>query len=215
MMKFQTLYQSLKNKYPFLFFYFIIFFPCIPVLGGQLENCDLIFQISEDSDFSKAITETTAIDDSIKLSHVGIIWIDNDTPKVIEASPEEGVRIMNLEEFTLSCHNGFIIKRLSIEIPKDRIIERALSYVGQPYDWWYYPDNDKMYCSELIYESFLSSEGNNIFQGQPMNFRDSNGAIPDFWIQLFSELNQKVPEGVIGTNPNDLFKDPRLIEVLF
>ena len=70
-----------------------------------------------------------------------------------------------------------------------------------------------MYCSELIYESYRDFDGNRIFQARPMNFRDPDGNLPTFWEELFAKLNMEVPEGVEGTNPNDLSKDPRLQDI--
>ncbi|MCH5325636.1 MAG: hypothetical protein J1E29_00345, partial [Duncaniella sp.] len=72
------------------------------------------------------------------------------------------------------------------------------------------PDNDKMYCSELVYESYLTESGAHIFEAAPMNFRAADGSMPQFWLELYAELGVPVPEGIPGTNPNDLSKSPLL-----
>lgn len=70
-----------------------------------------------------------------------------------------------------------------------------------------------MYCSELVYESFLTDDYRHIFTANPMSFRDKDGQIPEFWGRLFSELGEPVPEGVPGTNPNDMAHDTIVKEV--
>lgn len=67
-----------------------------------------------------------------------------------------------------------------------------------------------MYCSELVYESFLRRDGSHLFTAIPMNFRDKDGNMPEFWTGLFAGLGRDVPEGEPGTNPNDMSRDPAL-----
>lgn len=61
-----------------------------------------------------------------------------------------------------------------------------------------------MYCSELVYESYLNEDGSHIFNAIPMNFRASDGSMPEFWTSLFARLGSPVPEGMPGTNPNSI-----------
>lgn len=67
-----------------------------------------------------------------------------------------------------------------------------------------------MYCSELIYESFLRRDGTHVFTAIPMSFRDKDGNMPEFWTELFKGLEMDVPEGEPGTNPNEMSKDAAL-----
>ena len=92
-------------------------------------------------------------------------------------------------------------------------IERAKQFIGQPYDWSYRPYNGKMYCSELIYYCYLDNEGSPVFKASPMNFRNKEGDIPSFWSELFNKIGEEVPEGIPGTNPNDMFCEPILNEI--
>ena len=46
-----------------------------------------------------------------------------------------------------------------------------------------------------------------------MNFRDKDGNMPEFWTNLFKEHNEEIPEGVLGTNPNDLSKSMKLVKL--
>lgn len=186
----------------------------------DLKTGDLIFKISGGSEFSDAITSATGTDSLLNFDHVGIIEkTDKDSVVVIEASPRLGVHITPLKEFvdetvTINGKPGLVVKRLCGDYPFQKIIERAKTFIGQEYDWWFLPDNGKMYCSELIYESYLDNEGKHIFQTVPMNFRANDGSMPDFWIELFEKIGEEIPEGKLGTNPNDLFNSNNLIEIL-
>lgn len=202
--------------------YLYLFLALLSFICGrafELKTGDLIFQMEGESDFSKAISHATASYDSIRFIHVGIIFNEKNTWKVIEASPEEGVRIIDLETFIdnspkINGLPGVEIKRLSKYFPAKETIIRAKSYLGEPYDWWYLPDNGKMYCSELVYESYLSEDKEHIFSTVPMNFRSPDGTMPEFWNKLFTKIGMPVPEGIPGTNPQDLYKDPGLVSVI-
>jgi hypothetical protein len=65
----------------------------------------------------------------------------------------------------------------------------------------------------LVYQSFINDDGTPVFQAKPMSFRDSEGNIPQFWRDLFKSLGEEIPEGVAGTNPNDMSQEEILTEV--
>lgn len=172
---------------------------------SKLQTGDLIFEIATDSEMSQAISEATAAGDSIKFSHVGIIEIDNSgKATVIEATGKYGVVITPIDSFMNKAKAGAVIKRLDLEYPVEETIEKAKSYLGRAYDWWYLPDNEEIYCSELVEKSYLTEDGTPIFSTIPMNFRDSNGNMPQFWTDLFARLGKPIPEGVAGTNPTQI-----------
>lgn len=183
-----------------------------------LKQGDLIFQKEGSSGFSQAISESTAFQDTVSFIHVGIIMANSPAGlQVIEASPEDGVRILPLQEF-VSNSGGWsrlVVKRLNKVFPQEEVLKMASSYVGQPYDWEYRPDNGKIYCSELVVEAFIDEDGNKIFSNQPMNFLDAEGNLPGFWEDLFLKLGTEVPQGVPGSNPNDLSKSPDLETIYF
>lgn len=168
--------------------------------------------------------------------HVGIFALIDGKPAVIEAAPKKGVVATPLEEFMEEAREnggGVVVKRLRAnctsgkeasgpelrnvkidsEIDLDECVQRAEEMLGLPYDWSYLPGNGKIYCSELVYESFVDRGGKHIFTARPMNFRDSDGNLPEFWSDLFAKLGEPIPEGVPGTNPNDLARETCLTEV--
>ena len=90
---------------------------------------------------------------------------------------------------------------------------RAFGFLGLPYDCSFRPDNGKLYCSELVWESYRTPDGRRRFPARPMNFRAADGSMPAFWTELFERLGEAIPEGEPGTNPNDMAHDPQLYEV--
>jgi hypothetical protein len=87
---------------------------------------------------------------------------------------------------------------------------RAREQIGKPYDNAILPDNGALYCSEFIYTVYLSRRGEPLFSAKPMNWRDADGNLPDYWVDHFRKLGIPVPEGVEGTNPADLARSPLL-----
>ena len=83
-------------------------------------------------------------------------------------------------------------------------IANAKHYLGRPYDRLYLPDNDAIYCSELVQFSFVNKHGKRLFAPIPMSFHDASGRITDYWIQFYAKHNMEVPEGEPGTNPGEL-----------
>ena len=192
---------------------FLLSWLSLSIKAWDFKTGDLIFLAEGKGAFSKAISDATATSDSLKFVHVGIIEVDSlGHVNVIEASPEEGVRIIGFEKFTPDSVI-YVVKRLSIAFDAEGAVKRAKEHLGEPYDWWYLPSNDRMYCSELVYESYLDEAGRPIFEARPMNFRRPDGTMPEFWIELFNELGEEVPEGIPGTNPADLSRDSRLVIV--
>lgn len=177
-----------------------------------LQSGDLLFQVGKTSDMTGAIGATTGENEPLNFSHVGIAIVTDGVDSVLEASTEGGVRIVALEEF-LSCaariddRPAVVALRLKDTSGVAQAVARARQFVGQPYDYAYLPDNGKIYCSELVWESYLAPDGSHLFRAQPMNFRAADGSMPTFWTKLFAQLNMPIPEGVPGTNPNDMSKE--------
>lgn len=179
---------------------------------------DLLFQVNASSAMTDAITDATAEKEEVKLSHVALFLEEEGADWVIEASGEDGVRRTTWGEFLASSAQiggrpGVIVKRVKGRFPVDEAIERAKSHLGEPYDYSFLPDNGKMYCSELIYECYRREDGSPIFTARPMNFRNASGELPAFWAELFDRLGEPVPEGIPGTNPSDMAREPVLEEV--
>ncbi len=169
-----------------------------------LQAGDLVFRLACDDGMSSAVAASTAWNDSLKFDHVAIVAMEDGKPYIIEATSNGGVRRASWEEFIES--GGAVVMRVNTDFPLDKAIERASGFIGQDYDWHFLPDNGKLYCSELVWDSYLWDDGSRLFAAAPMNFRDSDGNMPEFWEELFGKFGEPVPEGVPGTNPNDMAK---------
>lgn len=87
--------------------------------------------------------------------------------------------------------------------------------LGRPYDYAFQPHDDAIYCSELVYESYLDTCGRCVFKARPMNFRAPGESQPSaFWQEYYARLGKPVPQGVAGTHPADLAHDT-ILELVY
>jgi hypothetical protein len=103
--------------------------------------------------------------------------------------------------------------RLKDDSQAAKDVERAKFFVGTPYDVAFLPDNGAFYCSELVQVSYLTEDGTRVFSSAPMNFKNAEGEFPLYWTQLFELIHQPIPQGIPGTNPQAMSRDPQLRSV--
>lgn len=178
--------------------------------GDGLRNGDLVFVCADTTGMDAAISAATTDDNAVNYSHVGIIECTRDSGAfVIDATPKYGVSRRMLREFR--AENGELhFYRIERYNKGKEWVENAKRHIGNPYDFYFQPDNDRFYCSELVEKCCVASDGTPIFNPQPMNFRSPDGTISEYWVNLFDSLGVEVPQGVPGTNPNDLVKSGML-----
>ena len=92
-------------------------------------------------------------------------------------------------------------------------VSRARSYCGRSYDYRFLPDNEDLYCSELVQKCYLDASGAPDFPSEPMNWLAPDGSLPAYWEELFRELGMPVPQGVPGTNPQKMSQSACLVSV--
>ncbi len=93
-------------------------------------------------------------------SHCGIVADDDGRWVVLEAY--RNVEVTPLREFIFRGRGqGFAVYRLRTDqrhhIPAT--IANAKSYLGRPYDSRYRMDDERIYCSELIYKAYRDATG--------------------------------------------------------
>ena len=108
--------------------------------------------------------------------------------QIIDAMPEGGVQVRTLEGFVDDAGAYVIAHRLAewSEPVAQGAVDYAIAHIGTPYDYIYFGGKDTedvMYCSELVWRSYLS-------QGFDL---DSNGGA---WVW-----------------PDDIVNSPLLVEV--
>lgn len=163
-----------------------------------LQSGDLLF-VSDTSGMGQAVKASTG-----NYTHVALVEREGDSLFIIDATQKRGVARRPIEN-TFANKMPVEVYRLTIPFDTAAVIARAKSLLGKPYDNAFLPDNDAYYCSELIQEAF-----GNLFESKPMNWRDTDGNLPEYWQKHFKELGIHVPEGVPGTNPTDLSRSPLL-----
>ena len=188
----------------------------------QLEVGDILFQDLDSSPLCDAIELVTPGFKNGNFSHIGIVVetldvlyinpdkiCNKDNPenylRVLEAIPEK-VTTTRIDTFLMRSSDNnnnpkVIVGRLKNEykntIPK--AIEFANKQIGVDYDDVFILDNNKYYCSELIYEAFLKDS---VFQLNPMTFLDpKSGDTLQTWIDYYSYLGVEIPEKKLGINP--------------
>lgn len=134
-----------------------------------LKNGDLVFQTIK-APQSLAISFATAS----PYTHIGMIKMHSDSkPLIVEAVGP--VREIPLTEWIRQGIGSRItiyrIKNLT-ESDAEKVLQVALSYYGKPYDFYFLPDNQAIYCSELVYKSF--SEGSHILLGKEQAVKELN-----------------------------------------
>lgn len=185
--------------------------------GPSLQTGDLLFQAGKRTDMAGAITAATGQAEALSYTHVGIAVCATGADSVLEATTG-GVRIVPLERFladagTEKGRSLVVAMRLRDTSGLAASILRARGCLGLPYDYSFRPDNGQLYCSELVWESFRRADSSRIFTARPMNFRAADSTMPRYWVELFEKLGEPIPEGEPGTNPNEMARDPQLVEI--
>lgn len=176
----------------------------------NLQTGDLLFVGSCDEDpgsMDEAISSATG-----NLTHVAIVEVDADGRTwVIDATPKRGVYRYPLD--TLIQDNPgatFLVKRLRDTSGVSRFVDNARRFIGEPYDLTFLPENEAHYCSELVRDAYRRQDGSFLFEDKPMNFLAPDGSMPPYWEALFERLDMPVPQGIPGTNPQDMSASPLL-----
>lgn len=152
---------------------------------------DLLFHVAEADNAITAVTPGM-------IDHVAIV-VSRDS--VIEAV---GKGVVTTPLDSLRKQKGYYLYARVRHADQRKSLENARRYLGRNYDWLYLPDNEAVYCSELVLLSFVNKHGKPIFQPIPMTFRDSTGQIPSHWLELYERNGIAVPEGEAGSNPAEL-----------
>ena len=178
----------------------------------QLKTGDILFQSMNCGPLCEAINEVTEGYRGKDFSHLGIVYIKNDSIFVIEASGEE-VKITPYETFKTYTTEEMFVGRLKRKYRKyiSQAVSFALLQVGIPYDEEYLYNNGKYYCSELIYDAFLFAYKKPLFEMYPMTFKSpKNNNYFEVWVDYYRKLKMEIPEGKLGCNPGGISTSNKL-----
>ncbi|MCR5465173.1 MAG: hypothetical protein K6F06_11655 [Bacteroidales bacterium] len=200
-----------------------LFVACRSEKVDTLKTGDLVFvgipmdYSLDNSSMDAAIASATGNPDSLNLIHVAIAEVDAEGKWIIDATIKRGIDRHPLDTFVtdFTLKDGsmpvFIVKRLKDPSKTAEYVANTRKYLGRPYDLHFMPSDDSLYCSELVRDCYVGPDGEYVFDTVPMNFKDADGEFPLYWRQLFERLHAPIPQGLPGTNPQDMSKSPALV----
>lgn len=181
-------------------------------IAFELKEGDILFQDIDCGDYCESIETVTQGYKGADLSHCGIVVKQNNGNFVIEAI-SKGVVLTPIDTFLNRAFDEqgnpkVLVGRVnqSQVLNLNAVVSKAKSYLGRPYDAIYTLNDSSLYCSELVYFSYLNS-GKPIFSPNPMTFKPLNSdSTFVLWATYFNELNVEIPEGKLGLNPGGISK---------
>ena len=177
-----------------------------------LQTGDLVFiglpmdYNADTTSIASGITAATGTDDGINFIHTAILEVEDGAVWVIDATIKHGVDRHPLDTMLPT----FQVMRLADNTDAGKWVENAKQYLGRPYDLYFLPDNDALYCTELVQTAYLTADGEQLFKSEPMNFKGPDGTMPPYWEWLFARLGRSIPQDEPGTNPQRMAADPAL-----
>lgn len=190
-----------------LFLWLTLLLSAVCVSAQRLENVglgslcegDLLFCAQEKGN---NITDVTQGVGGMKIDHVAIFHRQGGRTFALEAI-HSGVGLTPTDSF-MARREVVLAARLRDTLGVARSVERALRFVGRPYDFNFMPDDSAFYCSELVQKCYRDSRGELVFKPIPMSFHDQSGRITPYWHAYYARQGLQVPEGEPGSNPGDL-----------
>lgn len=126
------------------------------------------------------------------LTHCGIIVLKGDTPYVLEASST--LKLTPLKTFIKRGKGGMYWLK---HRPKEWDASKRIRYqhlLGRKYDLAFSFNNNRYYCSELVYDIYLYQQGIKLCEPKPM--------------KSYNTLGMKRKMRQHGMNPDDLVVAP-------
>ena len=187
----------------------------------HFKNGDLLFQDLDCGPLCNAIESVTLCYKGMPLSHIAIVEIVNGNIHVIEAIGSN-VHKTPIDIFLKRSVDTNGIPKIIVGKLKPaykNLLPKAILFcnkqIGKKYDDMFLPNNDKYYCSELLYNAFkYANKGKVFFALQPMTFKDkiTHQYFP-VWIDYFAALKIDIPEGIEGCNPASIANDVKILIV--
>ncbi len=179
---------------------------------NELKDGDIIFQTSH-SGQSLAIQLAT----KSPYSHCGIIFFKNGKAQVLEAV--QPVKVTPLSKWIKRGDGShYVIKRLIThkEDLNPAVIKRMHSIgselVGKNYDLYFGWNDDKIYCSELVWKIYKRGVG--IEVGQLKKLKDFDLSSPVVKNILKKRYGNKIPYNETVISPEGIFNSNKLYTVV-
>ncbi len=178
----------------------------------DLQNGDLVFQGINDQQ-AKAVKAAT----QSKWSHVGIIFLHQGQPWVLEAV--QPVKTTRLSHFISRNPKSFYAMRLKnarLHIHPENI-KKAKRYarlqIGKNYDSHFQWSDDRVYCSELVWKIYKEAAGIELCQPRALkSYNLHHPAVQALITKRYGSMS-KLPMNERMVAPSDLAESSLLIEV--
>ena len=176
-----------------------------------LHDGDLIFQ-NRRTKQGRAVEYATGS----RYSHMGIVFIRNDQPYVLEAIKR--VTYTPLRKWIKRGRNHlFVVKRLrnagKLLGPEKtkRLRTEAEKHLGKRYDTLFGWDDDRFYCSELAWKTYFRATG--LVIGAQKKLADFNLTHPAVRRRLARRYGNHIPYQMSVVSPADIFHSRLLVTV--
>lgn len=173
---------------------------------------DILFQIST-SGQGKAIQLAT----NSPYSHCGILFRENNEWMVFEGVQPVKKTALN-EWIAQGVKQHVVVKRLknaqAVLTPqvKNHMKATATKFIGKNYDLTFTWNDDRMYCSELVYKIYERGAG--IAVGKLQKLREFDLSNPVVKAKLVERYGTKIPLDEPVISPGAIFTDTNLVEIL-
>ena len=178
----------------------------------SLMEGDILFQIST-SGQGKAIQLAT----KSPYSHCGILFKENKEWMVYEGVQPVKKTLLS-EWINRGDGHHYVSKRhkdaasiLTSEV-KEKMKEEAKKLVGKNYDLTFEWNDDRIYCSELVYKIYHRGAG--ISVGTLQKLQDFNLNSPVVRAKLKERYGNNIPLNETVISPGAIFADSNLVEIL-
>ena len=174
-----------------------------------LQDGDIVFQCSV-SPQCQAIQEAT----HSPYTHCGMVFFEKGIPMVLEAV--QPVRIAAWSEWRSRGNGHYVVKRLRGDnalTEEDIVTMRAVgqAQLGKPYDARFLMDDERIYCSELVYKVYRDGAG--ITVGTVERFGDMDLTRPEAHRVLVQRFGDDPPLEEPVITPASLFRSSLLFTV--
>lgn len=184
---------------------------------GKLKEGDLLFQDLDCGPLCEAIEAVTEGVNGKDFSHCAMVVRVGDSLQVIEAIGTT-VQLTALPKFFARSGDTLVITNIAVGRVKQpyqpllpQVVQNAKALIGEPYDDAFLPNNNKWYCSEVLYDAFKKASHTEFFPMQPMTFKDPR--TKDFfpaWVEYYRDLKLEIPEAIPGLNPGSISRSDKI-----
>lgn len=176
-----------------------------------LQNGDIVFQSGVGQQAKAVIAATDS-----EWTHVGVVFQEQGQWWVLEAV--QPVKVTKLNDFIKRHPSSFHARRLKDTTPiTAEALVRAKSWaknqLRKPYDFKFLWDDDKLYCSELVWKLYKHAADVELCEPRPTeSYNLQDPAVASLVKRRFGSI-ENLPKDTPTVAPSDLAESPLLVEV--